>query len=143
MKILFSFVFFSILFLSSCSENSSSQDGSQTASKNEAVISFRCQKATNWTEETPQHEAHLMIDKQDILVAIINTCEAISTDLYEQYEIPVNAIAACGGWWAGAGDYLYVVKEDEDINVYKGSQFEEQTEPGFGYEKIRTVSPED
>jgi len=143
MKTLCSFIIISIFLFASCSESSSSQSSSEAEAKDAAVIGLRCQKAANWSEEMPQYEAHLMIDKQDILVAVINTCEAISTDLYKQYEIPTNAIAACGGWWAGAGDYLYVIKENGDINVYKGSQYEEQTEPGFGYEKIRTVSPED
>lgn len=50
-----------------------------------------------------------------------------------------NSIAACGGWWAGAGDYFYAAPNTNGIIVYKGWADEGQEDDGFHWEKFKEI----
>ena len=51
-------------------------------------------------------------------------------ELYKEMGIPSNALSACGAWWAGGGDYFYVVINNGKPVVYQGSQDEGQQHAG-------------
>ena len=55
-------------------------------------------------------------------------------------EIPDDAITACGGWYAGGGDYYYIVPTATGIAVYKGYQDEEQEDAGYHWEKVKEIN---
>lgn len=59
---------------------------------------------------------------------------------FKSKEIPENAIAACGGWWAGAGDYFYVVKTDNKLVIYQGWQDEGQNDEGYHWKKMKEIA---
>jgi hypothetical protein len=42
----------------------------------------------------------------------------ITSDNFKDYKIPENALAACGGWWAGAGVDYWVIKKGNNLNVF-------------------------
>ncbi len=62
---------------------------------------------------------------------------------FAQHQIPETALAACGGWWAGAGDYFYAIREGDSLKIYQGWQAEEQTDEGFHYEVVRALGAGD
>lgn len=55
----------------------------------------------------------------------------IEKEQYAEMGIPAEAIDACGGWFAGGGDYFYVVDRKGKAVVYKGYQEEQDTEKGY------------
>ncbi len=85
---------------------------------------------------TPQAEVFLDIDGNKIKVGTIAACSAIPAEDYTQHEIPTNAVAACGGWWAGAGDYFYAIIENNEVAVYRGAIDESEESTGYHWEKI-------
>lgn len=55
---------------------------------------------------------------------------------FREKEIPGEALAACGGWYAGGGDYYYlVINKNNGIDVYHGWQDEGQTDSGYHWTK--------
>ena len=38
---------------------------------------------------------------------------------YKVASIPPQALTACLGWWAGEGDYLYVIRRGRSLVVYR------------------------
>ena len=88
----------------------------------------------------PQNEVFLYLAESKVKVADILACEAIPANQYADYQIPEKAIAAVGGWWAGSGDYIYVVEEDGNYVVKKGEQFEEQDDNSFNYKTVMTFT---
>lgn len=54
-------------------------------------------------------------------------------------DIPDNAITATGGWFAGGGDYYYIVPTAKGIAVYKGWQDEQQEDSGYHWEKFKEI----
>jgi hypothetical protein len=75
--------------------------------------------------------------KLQMVKSIIGEGKEILRNDYDRYEIPSNAISACGAWYAGAGDYFYVVIKDGKPEVYYGWQEEQEDTPGFHWEKMK------
>ncbi|MEZ4959498.1 MAG: hypothetical protein R2830_06765 [Saprospiraceae bacterium] len=127
--------------------NSSSKEAGAGGSSNQAgiapaTIKFICQPAEEPNADTgaPQNEVFVKMGDSRVKVADILACESITKDLYEQYQIPANAIDAAGGWWAGAGDYFYVIEENGNYVVKQGQMFEEQEDNSYNYKAILTFS---
>jgi hypothetical protein len=75
-----------------------------------------------------------------VKVADVLNCETINPESYEQHQIPLKAISAVGGWWAGGGEYLFVIEEDENYVVKKGEIFEESEDGNYNYQVIAKYS---
>ena len=71
---------------------------------------------------------------------VIGFLEIIQPDEFANYQIPENAIAARGGWYAGGGDYFYYIEENGNFLIYKGWQDEVQEDSGFHWEKFKVIS---
>ncbi len=87
--------------------------------------------------DTPHSAVSLLVDGKKTPIDTINGCSSIDKAEYTQKQIPADAVAACGGWWAGAGDYFYVVLREGKPVVFRGWQAEEQEDDGFHWEKIK------
>lgn len=55
----------------------------------------------------------------------------IEKEKYAEMQIPADAIEACGGWFAGGGDYFYVINQNGRAVVYQGFLEEQQTDEGY------------
>jgi hypothetical protein len=64
---------------------------------------------------------------------------AYQPENFETYDIPSNAVAACGGWWAGAGDYFYLVPTGQGWEVFQGWEDEGQEDQGYHYKKVLSL----
>ncbi len=131
---------FSFFVVVSCSNEPAKQD---TKKQPEAVIEHSdtylfCQPVEPTDEEAdaPAYEVFLQLAESKLKVADILNCETISPDLYEQHQIPKQAISAAGGWWAGAGDYLYLIEEDGNYVVKKGQMYEEKVDNNYEYQVV-------
>jgi hypothetical protein len=72
--------------------------------------------------------------------SISGMADMIKNEQFEEMEIPSNAIAACGGWWAGAGDYFYLIKNDQSFDVYHGWQDEMQEDAGYHWTYLKEIT---
>lgn len=94
----------------------------------------------------PTYEVYVEYDSTSHKVGECNACAPLDLQDYHDYDIPKEAMAAVGGWFAGAGDYYYVMKtEDDGIRVYAGWQDEGQMEDNdttFHYKKIYEKHPD-
>jgi hypothetical protein len=83
----------------------------------------------------PRRNVFLNVKINKMLIdSVRSECNPIGKEEFERYEIPADAIDACGGWWAGAGDYFYVVKKDGEYHIYRGWQDEQQTDEGYHWQ---------
>jgi len=65
----------------------------------------------------------------------------IKKENFQNYQIPATAIAACGGWWAGGGDYFYILDNGNDnYTVMQGSMDEGQTSDSYNYKMVMNLS---
>lgn len=56
---------------------------------------------------------------------------------YASRKVPKTALAACTGWWAGAGDNLYVVRRGAWLDVFQ-QEMDEQAAPS-AFRKIKSI----
>ncbi|HTF03437.1 MAG TPA: hypothetical protein VK826_05400 [Bacteroidia bacterium] len=59
---------------------------------------------------------------------------------YKQMEVPDNALAVCGAWYAGAGDYFYLVPTENGLAVYVGFQDEEQGDDDYHWKLLKEIN---
>lgn len=134
------------LFMFGCKSDTSENQGNTTDTTigaiDPATIKFVCVTAEdpNAVADAPRHEVYLQLGNSKVKVADILNCEILNKEVYEQNQVPKNAIAAVGGWWAGGGDYLYIIEEGRNYVVKKGAIFEESEDGDFGYKTIMTFS---
>lgn len=92
----------------------------------------------NEDDANPTSTIELLADgKTNPVSRISGYADLISVADYKSKEIPENALAACGGWWAGAGDYFYVIESGNKLVVYQGWQDEGQTDEGYHWKKMK------
>ncbi|MEO1261630.1 MAG: hypothetical protein AAFZ15_22690 [Bacteroidota bacterium] len=103
-----------------------------------ADVLLLCKEVATSAEEAemPSYEVFFQLSESKVKVADILNCETITPDLYKQYQIPKNAISAVGGWWAGAGDYLYIIEEDGNYVIKKGDMDEARETDDYHYKTI-------
>ena len=59
---------------------------------------------------------------------------------FSDMDIPSNAITACGSWYAGAGDYFYLIPDKRNmLKVFQGWQDEGQETPGYHWKKAKEI----
>lgn len=142
-NILFFFVLSS--FLACNNPNTSQEEAEQTdttatsqteekPSPLKAVeASLSCRDISTEDSVYPQFEVNLDVNGQNMVLDTINACGVFTRQDYEQYEIPPTALTACGGWYAGAGDYFYLVRDQDRLMVMQGWQDEGQEDEGYHY----------
>ena len=96
---------------------------------------FRCTELPVDSFGIPRYILSLKANGVESLVDTINNCGTISRDDYARYEIPPAALDARGGWYAGAGDYYYIILENGKPVLFAGWQDEMQKDDGFHWEK--------
>ncbi len=88
--------------------------------------------------DTPTSRVFLRVDGQRFFVSSFQEgFNRLSRAEFTNRKVPREALAACSGWWAGAGDNLYVVRRGTRLDVYR-QQMDEQSGP-FPYRRIKSI----
>lgn len=95
-----------------------------------------CKELKEDADGNPQFDVLLSLDGKETKIKTIYNCGDISRSQYAIYEIPDNAIAASGGWWAGEGEYFYIVWRDGKCVVFEGWRAEKQEDEGYHWKEI-------
>jgi hypothetical protein len=144
MSRLTSLLAFALLLFAACSTDTKQQESTPTSLEKPAAqpvpvgAKLLCEPVVepNMQADAPQHQVFLTAGEQKVKVADILNCSPLTPDQYGQYQIPANALDAVLGWWAGAGDILYITRENNGIVVKKGTVAEEMEGNDFGYETV-------
>lgn len=83
------------------------------------------------------YQVILTVDGKKEIIDTVMACDKIPASNFAQYDIPKTALSACGGWWAGAGDYFYAELKDNKVVVYQGWQDEQQTDDGYHWQVVK------
>jgi hypothetical protein len=144
---LYTFYMFLGLMLVSCGKGKTNetpkndQDSlAQVTSQAPKTVLLKCVSKGMDEFENPQNNVVLSIDGKDSVLTNILACEDITKADYERLGIPKEATTACGGWWAGAGEYFYAYIKDAQVHVFYGWQAEEQEDEGFHYKELNLKS---
>lgn len=91
------------------------------------------------SSDNPSYAVYLQVKDRKVKIAQIAVeCSLIDPNNFSTYNIPADALRAVGGWWAGTGEYLYAINEENGLSIYQGTVDEMQEEPGYNYRRIGT-----
>ena len=123
--------------LNACNSDSSSENKDKNLSSALPKLSLVCQSETSTTDGVPAHSVHLMFNEEKIKLADILACETFEKEDYVQYQMPSDALEACGGWWAGGGEYFYLYqKTNGNYAVNYGQMYEEKVTGKYDYTEL-------
>ncbi len=84
--------------------------------------------------DTPITQVYLFVNgKSHSVIKEYFSFSETSKESYKDFEIPVDAITSCRGWWAGAGMDIWVIQQAYELEVYTreiGETIGEEGEPG-------------
>ena len=93
--------------------------------------------------DQPHSIVSVVMGNRKVKVAEAMSCEMIDKKDFADYQIPGTALAACGGWWAGSGDYFYIVQTGEgNYDVMHGVADEASEASDYGYKVIMNINLE-
>lgn len=140
------FVIFIIIFSIACKSDTPKTEPPTEAIKNSSAEiqreapTFAIETQTD-KNGTPRSTVSVMVGGKKLKVAEAKAFEIIGKTDYAIYQIPANAIAACGGWWEGAGDYFYILDNGNDnYTVMQGTMDEGQTSDSYNYKMVMNLS---
>jgi hypothetical protein len=88
--------------------------------------------------ENPMSKITLSINDKQYDIAKVPG-EATSMD--ESSAIfPKNAIASCMTWWAGSGDFFYVIQKENKVILYRGWDGEGNEGGGYNWEIAKEIN---
>ncbi len=76
-----------------------------------------------WVEKNgnPHSRLSLAVNGKAYLISpdLQEKMSVLGREVYEPSEVPKDALIACSGWFAGAGDKFYVVRRAGSLRVYQ------------------------
>jgi hypothetical protein len=95
-----------------------------------------CEEIRNADDSDPLSVVYLRLLEQQYLLDTVYTCSVIAPQMYISYDIPRHALSACGGWWAGRGQFFYTLQQADSIAVMQARPIQGDT-LGFQYTLLR------
>ena len=127
------------LFVSSCTKKQEAAEKATLAPdapvQNRFTVkaSLSCDELKGADEPEPEAVLYLRHNETQHLIDTISTCSVIAREMYTTYNIPLEALSAAGGWWAGHGNFYYAIQEGDSLAVMHTSRAQEQDSLGYQY----------
>lgn len=88
----------------------------------------------------PRTNVFLVVGGRRVLVRrnVLAQYTEIAPEDYRSHGVPSAAVAACQGWWAGAGEDLYVIRRGRRLIVFI-RYLDEQAAPGR-FRRLKVIS---
>ena len=75
--------------------------------------------------------------KKLILPKVTAECMELRRAHYTLYDVPATAITACRSWWAGQGEFLYVLRRGKQLVIFLRE--EDEGTPVKAYKRLPIV----
>jgi hypothetical protein len=85
----------------------------------------------------PRTKVFLTVGARRVLVTETTAnFNALERKDFKEHAVPAAAVAACSGWWAGAGEDLYVIRRSGRLTVYSRVLDEQARTPPYRRLKV-------
>lgn len=97
-----------------------------------------CEEIRTADEGDPLAVVYLRQLEMQHMIDTVYTCSVIAPQMYISYDIPRHALSACGGWWAGRGNFFYTLQHGDSIAVMRANPVQGDT-LGFEYNLMKYI----
>lgn len=122
-------------------------DSTLPANSSELTLEEKQKKATfvvdSYDDSMEIPHSKISVDYNDsrtLLGEIIGTAIIENNNNLDPDGIPKEVIQTCGCWYAGGGDYYYLLPTQTGIAVYHGWLDEGVDDVGYHWEQIKTIN---
>lgn len=140
------FCFFLLALISACNNNPVKKEDTHatgdTIATNKmspvpatAVIKLICKAFQKDSMDIPYYKVYLSVGGKETFIREVNNCSEIPKEEYARYDIPKEAFEARGGWYAGGGDYFYLIMRNGQPILFEGWQEEGQQDNGYHWKE--------
>lgn len=135
----FLFLLLLCLFVCSCGKKEPSEEKKTTVrvapEQNSFTVkaSFSCEELKGADDPDPEAVLYLLHSQSQHTIDTISTCSVIAREMYTTYNIPLNALSAAGGWWAGRGNFYYAIQEGDSLAVMHATPLQQQDSLVYQY----------
>ena len=131
------FLLFTFFLLQSCNSENNRPSPEQNNPATMPSLSLVCEEISPQIDPTLTHVVNLLLDGKKIKLAKTPACETFKKEDYKKYQMPKNAIDACGGWAADAGEYFYIDKNtDGSYSVNYGQMYKQKITKKYDYTEL-------
>jgi len=114
------FLFCAAIFFGSCVSDSQEQSSTVPDTTGGKTVTLFCEPDGSSDPETESKNTVFMLyGDSKVKLGEVAVCDIIPKENWEELAIPADAEVACGGWWAGAGDYFYAIRKGGKISVFQ------------------------
>ncbi len=119
-----------LLLLLSCFLFACGPDDSEQAARRAdwSKVLLLCETLSQ-SDEAPRSAVYALLQESKIKLAEITACDTVLAEDYAGLGIPKGALTAVGSWWAGYGEYIYAIIEEDALRLYIGGIGEESEAP--------------
>lgn len=91
------------------------------------------------SDNTPRGKVYLMVGNRKVLIRpdVVGEYHVIERADYKSSKVPASAITACGGWWAGQGEDLYVIRRKRQLVVF--IRYLDEGAPVPAYRRLKII----
>jgi hypothetical protein len=117
--------FLSAMLFFKCASDATNQE--KSIEKSTVAVKLICEPVAGaYQDVNPQNDVYFLHGENKVKVGTISTCQNLDASEWSQAGIPDSAFVACGGWWAGGGDYFFVIQDAGELRVMQISVDEMQ-----------------
>ena len=106
--------------------------------------SARAQAEVTWAFDThedrdgnPRTKVFLVVGGRRVLLTETTArFSVLERQDYKSHAVPAAAVTACAGWWAGAGEDLYVTRRNRSLIVFSRALDEQARTPPYKRLKV-------
>jgi hypothetical protein len=121
-------------------KNLSKQNNKSKHQDSEIKATFQIESSENEELGSPFSKISVKLnDKLIFIKDIQGEATEFNKDDFKNHQIPEDALAACGAWWAGGGIYFYLIIKDNSVHVYEGYLDEEQEDDSYHWKKFKVL----
>lgn len=107
----------------------------------EIEATFKIDRNEKDANGNPVSKISVTVGSEIVYIAsITGDAQLFDKSSFDKMGIPRNALAACGAWYAGSGDYFYIVPSQTGTIVYQGYQHEGQRDYSYNWRKLKELA---
>ncbi|WP_299702219.1 hypothetical protein [uncultured Pontibacter sp.] len=99
---------------------------------------LQCEEIQSADEGDPLAVVYLSQLEMQHVLDTVYTCSVIAPQMYTSFGVPRHALSACGGWWAGRGNFYYALHEGDSIAVMHARPVQGDTVE-FEYKLLKNI----
>ena len=112
-----------------------------SSSKANSLLKFKIMSIESDANGDPASKIYVSTDLAlDFVASITGKAIIIKNDEFSKFNIPAEAVSACGSMFKGVGTYFYIIDAKSGYKIFKGTQDNSSPDKVFKWEEFKQIN---